>query len=233
MIIEAARLSAREIFKPRFRSVVWKSLGLTILLFIGMWIGLEMLVSTYLFPFLAGWPWVTTIILWLLGAGLVVGAGFLLAPTTAIFAGLFLDEIAEHVEETHYAHQPRGNALPIGPSIWLAIKFTALVILINLAALILVVFFGFGVIVFFVVNGYLLGREFFQFAAMRFRTEAEANTFRKKHSFEVFLAGLVIAGVISIPLINLFAPVFAASLMVHLHKGLSGHGIGKPSEKTG
>lgn len=225
MIIEAARISAKEILRPRFRSVVWKSLGLTVLLFFGMWVGLEMLVSTYLFPFLNGWPWVSTIILWLLGAGLVVGAGFLLAPTTAVFAGLFLDEVAEHVEETHYGHQPIGKPMSIIPSVWLAIKFTALVIITNLAALMLVVFFGAGILVFFIANGYLLGREYFQFAAMRYRSEADANEFRKKHSLEIFMAGLVIAGVISVPILNLFTPVFAASLMVHLHKQLSGNEI--------
>ena len=221
MVIEAARISANEILKPRFRNVVWKSLGLTILLFFGMWVGLEMLVSTYLFPILAGWPWVTTAILWLLGAGVVVGAGFLLAPTTAVFAGLFLDEIAEHVEDTHYPHQPQGKPLNVTSSVWLTIKFTTLVILTNLVALLLVIFFGMGILIFFLVNGYLLGREYFQFAAMRYRSEAEANQLRQKHRFEIFMAGLVIAAVISIPILNLFTPVFAASMMVHIHKSLS------------
>ena len=222
MVIESARRSANEILKPRFRSVVWKSIGLTILLFFGMWLALDILVSTYVFPFLTGWPWVTTAIVWLLGAGVLIGAGFLLAPTTAVFAGLFLDDVAEHVEDTHYPHDRPGKAMSFGPSIWVATKFTLLVIGANMLALMLVLFAGMGIVVFFVVNGYLLGREYFQFAAQRFRGEKEANELRRRHGFSVFLAGLVIAGVMAVPILNLFTPVFAAGMMVHLHKAVSG-----------
>ena len=80
---------------------------------------------------------------------------------------------------------------------------------------------GVNVIAFFLVNGYLLGREFFEFAAMRFRPEAEAKLFRRKHSTTVFMAGLVIAAFLAVPVLNLMTPLFAAAMMVHLHKLLS------------
>jgi len=221
MIYEAASKSAREIFKPRFRSVVWKSLGLTVLLFFGMWLGLQMLTTSYLFPFLEGWTWVTSIIAWLLGIGVIFGAGFLLAPTSAIFAGLFLDEVAEHIEETHYPNHRKGTAMPLGNSIGLAIKFSFMVLVVNLVALILFLFAGLGVIVFFVANGYLLGREYFQFAAMRYRPEKEAHALRRKHWGTVFMGGMVVAGLMAIPVVNILTPVFAAGMMVHLHKFLA------------
>jgi len=221
MIYEAASKSAREIFKPRFRSVVWKSLGLTILLFFGMWLGLQMLATSYLFPFLEGWTWVTGIIAWLLGIGVILGAGFLLAPTSAIFAGLFLDEVADHIEETHYPNHRKGTAMPFSSSIGLAIKFAFLVVIVNLVALILFLFAGLGVIVFFVANGYLLGREYFQFAAMRYRPEKEAHALRRKHWGTVFMGGMVVAGLMAIPILNILTPVFAAGMMVHLHKLLA------------
>ena len=221
MILEAARLSASEILTPRFRKVVWKSVGMTILLFIGMWFALESASSTLLTPFIGPWPWLTTAIAWLLGAGVLVGAGFLLAPVTAIFAGFFIDDIAQHVEETHYSEDQPGKAVPLDISIWLALKFTVLVILANLFALLLVLLPGINFAIFFFVNGYLLGREFFQFAAMRFRTEKEAALLRKKNSLVVFAAGLLIAALMSVPIVNLFTPVFAAGMMVHLHKMIS------------
>ena len=221
MILEAARLSASEILTPRFRKVVWKSVGMTILLFIGMWFALESASSTLLTPFIGPWPWLTTAIAWLLGAGVLVGAGFLLAPVTAIFAGFFIDDIAQHVEETHYSEDQPGKAVPLDISIWLALKFTVLVILANLFALLLVLLPGINFAIFFFVNGYLLGREFFQFAAMRFRTEREAALLRKKNSLVVFAAGLLIAALMSVPIVNLFTPVFAAGMMVHLHKMIS------------
>lgn len=221
MIYEAATKSANEILRPRFRSVVWKSLGLTVLLFFGMWLGLQMLATAYLFPFLDGWTWVTTLTSWLLGVGVIFGAGFLLAPTSAIFAGLFLDEVAEHIEENHYPNQRKGVAMPLGNSITLAIKFALMVILVNFVALLLFLFAGLGVIVFFVANGYLLGREYFQFAAMRYRPEKEAHMLRRKHWGTVFMGGMVIAGLMAIPLLNILTPVFAAGMMVHLHKSLA------------
>ena len=77
---------------------------------------------------------------------------------------------------------------------------------------------GVNIGAFFLVNGYLLGREFFEFAAMRFRPEAEAKALRSKHAGTVFLAGLVIAAFLAVPLLNLLTPLFAAAMMVHLHK---------------
>ena len=222
MVIESARLAASQLLRPRFRSVMIKSVGLTILLFIGAWIGLEYLFSTFLLPFLGGWPWVATAAVWLLGAGVFIGAGFLLGPVTAVFAGIFLDEAAEHVEETWYGDEPPGKAVPLGQSLWLTVRFTLLVLFANLIALLLVLLPGINVAIFFLVNGYLLGREYFMFAAMRFRHEEEAAQLRANYSGPVFMGGMIIAGFMAIPIVNLATPVFAATMMVHLHKSISG-----------
>ena len=77
---------------------------------------------------------------------------------------------------------------------------------------------GVNVFAFFIVNGYLLGREFFEFAAMRFLPETEAKALRRRHAGTIFLAGLVIAAFLAVPLFNLLTPLFAAAMMVHLHK---------------
>lgn len=221
LIIESARLAASELLKPRFRAVLLKSIGLTILMFIAAWIGLEYAFSTFAAPYLGSWPWLTTAVLWLLGAGVFVGAGFLLAPVTALFAGLFLDEAAEHVEKTHYPTDRPGEAVPLGRSLWLTVRFTLLVLFANLIALLLVLLPGVNVAIFFLLNGYLLGREYFMFSAMRFRSEDEAAAMRGYYSTYVLLAGFIIAGFMAVPILNLATPVFGAALMVHLHKALS------------
>jgi len=221
MVLDAARAAAHGLFAKNARSVVLKSLGLTILLFFGLWFGMQNLATVYLVPFLEGWSWTIAILFWILGAGLVVAAGFLLAPVTAIFAGLFLDEVAENVERHSYPDDPSGNAIPLLPSLWLASKFGLLVLAANIITLLLVWLAGLGLIVFFVVNGYLLGREYFQFAAMRFHDEREANQLRKDHSLDVFLSGLIIALFMSVPVLNLLTPVFAVKMMVHLFKSVS------------
>ena len=221
MLIDSVSRSLSQLVSAPFRAVLWKSIGLTIALLVSLWFAMEALVSTFLMPFLGPWPWVATAVSWVFGAGLVVGMGFLIAPVTSIFAGVFLDDVALEVEQTHYPQDPVGKALPISTSIAIAVKFFGLVVLGNFLALILVLFLGLGFIVFFVVNGYLLGREYFQFAALRHMSVEQADRLREANTGTIFLAGLIIAGLLSIPFVNLLTPLFAGALMVHVYKYLA------------
>ena len=81
-------------------------------------------------------------------------------------------------------------------------------------------FAGFGAVIFFFATAYLLGREYFLLAAMRFRPAAEAKRLRKLHGSTVFLAGMFIAAFVSIPIVNLATPLFGTAFMVHMHKRL-------------
>ncbi|MDD9908218.1 MAG: sulfate transporter family protein [Ahrensia sp.] len=221
MIVSAISKSVSQLFSKPFRSVFWKSIGLTIALLIGLWFVLEAAASAFLLPFLAPYPWVATAISWLLGAGLVIGMGFLVAPAASIFAGVFLDDIGEAVEAAHYAQDPPGRPLPLARSIAISLKFFGLVLVGNLVAVVLVLFFGLGAIIFFVLNGYLLGREYFQFAALRHIEEARAQALRRKHEGTIFLGGLAIAALLAVPFVNLLTSLFAGALMVHLFKALN------------
>jgi CysZ protein len=77
-------------------------------------------------------------------------------------------------------------------------------------------------VIMFLATAYLLSREYFLLAAMRFRTPEEAKAMRKTKRTSVFLAGLPIALFVSIPIVNLATPLFAMAMMVHVHKRLSG-----------
>jgi CysZ protein len=229
MIVESARAAANHLFRPEFRAVLWKSLGLTILLLIGIWFGLREVFEILAWPFfnqmmpgLPSWTgWVGFIAGILASLGLALGLALLIAPVTAIVAGLFLDDVAELVEKEDYPLDPKGRPLPAIRSFILSVKFMGVVIAGNIVALLLLLVPGINIIAFFVVNGYLLGREFFEFAAMRFRPEIEAKALRSKHSTTVFLAGLIIAAFMAVPILNLLTPLFAAAMMVHLHKALT------------
>jgi uncharacterized protein involved in cysteine biosynthesis len=52
-----------------------------------------------------------------------------------------------------------------------------------------------------------LGREYFELAAMRFRSPAEAKAMRKQNAAIVFTGGLIIAAFVSIPIVNLATPL--------------------------
>jgi uncharacterized protein involved in cysteine biosynthesis len=83
---------------------------------------------------------------------------------------------------------------------------------------------GLGLVIFFAATAYLLGREYFLLAAMRFRPIAEAKAMRKAYRETIFIAGLFIAAFVSVPILNLATPFFGVAFMVHMHKKLSGRG---------
>lgn len=210
--------SLRDIFTPPFRSVLLKSLGLTLALLVLFWIGLEGVLQTFL---TSQDTWVNAILSVLAGVGLIIGLGFLVAPVTTLIAGLFLDDIAETVETTRFAGDPVGRAMPLGRSLIITLRFTGIVILGNLFALALLLVPGVNVIAFFVVNAYLISREYFEAAAMRYRPPEEARAMRRAYAPKVFVAGLLIAALLAVPILNLVTPLFATALMVRLHKTLS------------
>jgi CysZ protein len=229
MIIEAARLAIANLLAPETRTVFWRVLGITLLVLICLWFALHGALVSFALPWLeAFFPNIPSWAAWLAyglavmaSFGLAIGLSLLLSPVTALIAGLFLDDIAEVVEKRDYPADAPGKAMPFGPAIVSALKFLFVIALGNIVALILLLIPVVNLAAFFIVNGYLLGREFFEFAAMRFRSPEEARLFRAKHGSTVFLGGLLIAAFLAIPIVNLLTPLFAAAMMVHLHKMLS------------
>lgn len=204
-----------QLFSPPFRSVLLRSVGLTIGLFIVIGIAVQSALATFA---VMPWEWLAAVAAILAGLGTLIGAVFLLAPVTSLFAGLFLDEIAAAVEARYYPNDAPGTELPIAQSMLVAVKFTFVVILVNIGVLILLLLPGINLIAFYIANGYLLGREYFELVAMRHHPINEAKALRRRHRFKVFLSGLVIAGLVSIPLVNLLAPLFATAFMTHQYK---------------
>ena len=226
MIFETAIRAFGDLFSAPLRGVFWKVIGLTLLFLVALWYGLRLLFLDHALPYIEGWlpdmgqwsGWFDAAAAILSALGIAAGLAFLIAPVSAVVAGLFLDDAADKVEKASYPSDAPGQALPLGQSILSSLRFFLVVVVANLLALIFLLVPGVNVVIFFLVNGYLLGREYFMFAAMRFRGEEEATAMRKANSTPILFAGLIIAGFMSVPLLNLATPVFAAALLVHLHK---------------
>jgi CysZ protein len=216
-MLQAAGQAFQDLFTPPFRAVLVKCVGFTIALLVLLIVALEW--SFGHFVHLPGW--LETTIQWLGGFALVAGSIFLIPPVTSLIAGLYLDDIAEVVERQHYPADPPGRALDTLPSILLALKFFVVVLLVNIVALFLLLVPGINLVAFYIGNGYLLGREYFELAAMRHLPAAEARRLRKANSLTVFLSGLVIAALASVPILNLVTPLFATAFMVRIYKGLA------------
>lgn len=229
MVMDAARLALANLFAQETRSVFWKVLGLTLLALVVLWILLRNLFIWLALPwidqFVPGIPewagWLGFVFGILASIGLALGLALLISPVTAVIAGFFLDDVAEVVEKRDYPNDVPGVAMPLGESLISAVRFLGIVIVGNIFALFLLLIPGVNLIAFFLVNGYLLGREFFEFAAMRFRSPQAARDFRSKHWQTVLLGGFAIALFLAVPILNLLTPLFAAGLMVHLHKMIS------------
>lgn len=217
-MIAAALLAFRQLFTPPFRSVLLKSLGLTVAMLVVAIVAIQ---TT--FGVLAVLPgWVETAIQIIGGLGLFVLSVFLVAPITALIAGLYVDEAADAVERSHYGHHPPGRALGAVEGLGISLRFGLVVIGVNILVLFLLLLPGINVMAFYVGNGYLLGREFFEMAAMRYMPARDARALRKHNRIRVFLSGLIIAGLVSVPLLNLLTPLFAIAFMVHTVKQLLG-----------
>ena len=206
-----------QIFTPPFRKVLIQSLALTLGVLALAWVGLGRLATTYM---TTPWPWLDTLIAIAAALGLLVGLVFLVAPVSALVAGFYLDELAQTVERS-IAPDQMGRAPPGGQAMWLALKFTAVSVLVNLFALALLLLPGINLIAFFGANAYLLGREYFELAALRHRPIEEVRTLRKAHGLYLFVCGLFIAALVAIPVANLLTPLFATAFMVRVHQRIA------------
>lgn len=246
-MLDAAVKALAQILSPTMRSILWRSIGLALALIFMLAIGLHRLLSWFA---TSGESWAEAmlgpgfqtplnVLAWIVsiaaGLGVVFGAVMLMPAITSLVASVFVDEVADHVEREHYPAERPGAALPLGLAITEGAKTALLTILIYLIALPFVFFAGAGLVAFFIATAWLLGREYFELAAMRFRPPAEAKAMRKDNAATVFTAGLIIAAFVSIPVVNLATPLFGMALMVHMHKRLSGPRpeLLEPERRTG
>src|SRR5262249_61361949 len=150
------------------------------------------------------------------------GAIFRLAAVPALVPGCLSANIAEEVERGQYPADPVGVALPLTRAIIEGVKAALLALCVYLVAVPSLFFAGFGAVIFFIATAYVLGRTYFELAAMRFHPVAEAKALRRANNMAVFIAGMFIAPFVSIPIVNLATPLFGMAFMVHVHKNLSG-----------
>ena len=217
-----------QVFSPPLRKVLLKSIGLAILLLIALG-GLLQWLLQFLLPLAHPYDYVAAILLGLLT---LILAFFAMAPVTSLIAAVFLDDVAEEVERTKFPADAPGKPLSIPRAALLSAKFFGVVLVVNLAAILLwFVIPVLNVAVFFLANAYLLSREFFEMAAMRFRSPEEARRLRQQHAASVFVSGMVIAAIVIVPVLNLITPVFATAFMVRRHKRYMRSGEILPPER--
>lgn len=224
MLSAAAKAFSEMLTRP-FRPVLLKTVGLVLALFVVVFLSVQGVIEFFL-PFVTGWMETTLEVF--AGLALVVGFVFFAAPITALVASLFVDDIAEAVERRDYPADPPGRALSILAGLLQAIRFFGVVLAVNILALMLLLIPGVNIIAFLLANAFLLGREYFELCALRHMPAAEMRELRRRNAGQLFVAGLVIAGFLAVPILNFLTPVFATCFMMHVFKDLERESLRQP-----
>ncbi|MEZ5831215.1 MAG: EI24 domain-containing protein [Dongiaceae bacterium] len=204
---------------PPIRRVIGKTLGLAILAYI-----LFVVVVYFLINWLSGLSgWLQN----LAEFGGVIGAivvAWLLFPTVAAaIAGIFADEVIDAVEAKHYPSLGPGKPVPVLMAVLDGLKLAAIAIIANLVALPFLLVFPIYVLITWGVNGWLLGREYFEMVALRRMDRTSAHELHRRHNRSFTIAGVMIAVCLTIPFVNLLAPVLGAAFMVHITQNVLNH----------
>lgn len=208
---------------PAFRRVLLIGIGATVALLVAIaWVFVTLLgwlvPEAVTLPFFGEIGWLDDLAS---GLGILSMLGlsvFLMVPVASAFTSLFLEDIADAVEARHYPGLPPAPKVPLGEALRDTFGFLGVLVVANLAALVLYVFFApFAPLIFWGLNGFLLGREYFQVTAMRRLGRKGAAQMRKRHIAKIWMAGVPMAMVLSFPLINLVIPVIGAAAFTHLY----------------
>lgn len=226
MIFSSFFKALGQITDPRFFRVLMLGVGLTIALLVASYAGLLMLVEwmtgeTTELPLVGEVTWVGD----LLGVGslifMLVLSAFLMVPVASAITSMFLDQVAEAVEDKHYRHLPPAKGTPFWDSLRDTVNFLGVLIAANTVALIIYMIANIAApLIFWALNGYLLGMEYFTLVAIRRVGRVEAKKLRRRHLGTVWMAGFLMAIPLTVPLVNLLIPILGAATFTHIYHKL-------------
>jgi CysZ protein len=217
-----------QITDGRFLGVLGIGLGLTIALLVGFYLVFVTAIGwvvpdSFTLPWV-GWEitWADTALTWASVPVMLLLSSILMVPVASAFISMFLETIAAAVERKHYPNLPPARSIGIAEGLVDAMKFLGVLIVVNIAALVLyLIFTPLAPILFWVVNGILLGREYAQLVALRRSDAAGAAAFRRRHRPTIFAAGVLMAIPLTIPVVNLLVPILGAATFTHIYHRLS------------
>ncbi|MEO0344574.1 MAG: EI24 domain-containing protein [Pseudomonadota bacterium] len=220
MIFSAFGDAVTQLGDRRFIWVVLKSVMITMIALALTTLGIQWLIpDTLTLPWFGEVPWAG----WILNRAVIVammaGSVFLMIPIASIVVGFFLEEVADAVEDVHYSQDQAKNPIGLWAGFVEGTQFLAILLLVNIAALIpylIAAPFGLTPLVFVLVNGILLGREYAQLVAMRHVGRQGAKAFRARNRGTIWLAGVLMAIPLLVPVLNLVIPVLGVATYTHL-----------------
>ncbi len=226
MIFTAFGKALGQMGDPRFRRVLLLGVGLTFALLIAAYAAILILIQWLVgpetaLPLIGPVTWLND----LLSVGsfflMMLLSVFLMVPVASAITSMFLDEVADAVEARHYPALPPVPGLSIWEGVKDTVNFLGVLITANVLALILYAMFApMALFIFWGLNGFLLGREYFTLAAARRVGLVEAKRLRRRHGATIWAAGVLMAMPLSVPLVNLLIPILGAATFTHIFHAL-------------
>lgn len=222
MILSAFFAALSQISDPRFMRVVLLGIGWAIAGLFGLsWLFIEAM--SWVFSDGITLPWIGTIsipdaaVFWTSFGTSILLSVFLMVPVASVISSFFIEDVARAVEERHYPNVRANAPLSFADQISETARFFGVLVLANMAALVLaLIFVPFAPFIYWGVNGYLLGREYFLLVALRHLSRPEAHQLLQQKSGVTWMAGILMVMPMSIPLLNLAIPVLGAATFTHL-----------------
>lgn len=227
LIVSAFARAIAQLGDPRFRKVIGLGTGVTLATLLALYAlvfwGVGALIGNgFTLPWVGTIPWAGTMMSW---ASLVLMMGlsvFLMVPIAQAVQSLFLDDVADAVEARYYPHLAPARPTPLAEALKDGLSAFGVMIVANIAALAFYLLFApLAPVIFYGLNGFLLGREYFHVAALRREGRSGAARLRKRHLPVIWGAGVLMALPLTIPLANLTIPVLGAAAFTHLYHGLT------------
>lgn len=225
IMLRALALSIGQLGDPAILRVLAKSLGVTLALFVALGFGVFALLRHWLAGFAGGYD---DGLAGVAAVAIFVLAAWLLFRVVAIAVlGVFGDDVVAAVEARHYpAAHAAARPAGIGRSLRMGVGSAARAIVVNLLMVpvyLALLFTAVGpAVAFFLVNGWLLGRDLGEMVASRHMDDAAMRAWRKATGGRRFALGLAGTGLFVVPLVNLFAPILGAQLATHLFHASKG-----------
>ncbi len=226
MIFTAFAKAISQFGDPRFRRVIRNGICLSALLLLGGSVLLKLLVAWLIgpsltLPVIGEVTWVSSFLSNGVLVMMLAASTFMMIPVASAMASLFSDQVADAVEDVHYPHLPSVKGLSIWDSLKDGISALGVMIAANTLALILYLLLPpFAPFIFWALNGFLLGREYFTLVAARRVGLATAKHLRRRHRFTIWAAGILMALPLSVPILNLIVPVLGAATFTHIYHRL-------------
>ena len=215
MIIKAYILSLIQIFDPKIIKIVFWSIFLSILCcslisFLIFYL-IDNILNNIDFPFSIFFSSISSFIF------LIICLWVIFPPLMIIINSLFSNKVTQIVESNNYKNVIYNNSNTLIKELNFQLSFIILFIMINLALLPFLIFSPIYFILYWIINGYLIGKEFSGSVLIKYINHDDIKKFNNKNRLNIYLFGIILAIIFSIPVLNLLGPIIGTTSMVHMY----------------